>query len=160
MLIAIPSFSFAASNNLNQNVTSITDNDLASFDLEVEKFVPRSYASIEPFATFKGNAGSVSLDYMQSAKALQTTYRLYHTTVSNFVGEIKIYTAKGKKYKGMIPVSMFSPMRTATNFIPKSLKLKRGSMYTAYITGKAAGTGITGSRVAKVVPKAHINFKY
>ena len=158
LLLLVPTFAFAGENNTaNQQIDSS-----ASFDLKIINVIPKSgdeNPTISPSATFYGNGGSVTLDYMRSAKAFQVTYRLNKATTSQFTGEIKIYTSGGK-YKGVIPVSMQSPIQSTTKFVPKSLKLKPGTNYTAKITGTAIGSNLVSTFTAKVISNAKINFKY
>lgn len=57
-------------------------------------------------------------------------------------------------------LSMQSPIQSTTKFVPKSLKLKSGTNYTAKITGTAIGSNLVSTFTAKVISNAKINFKY
>lgn len=162
MVLVIPSVVFAESESSEQiehQEVEMSDNsstESQTFTLEVEESVLNSDTGLSPYATFKGEGGSVTLDCV-NGKAFNVKYNLYHTTTSYFEGEIKIYTAKDKKYKCTLPVQARTPLRSALVLMPQ---LKTGAKYTAYITGTAVGYNLAVKYVAKVIPNAHISFTY
>ena len=86
-LLLMPSAAFAevgGSNNIHPHDVSGT------FDLKIDKTNIEN-PDISPYATFTGNGGSVTIDYVSGAKALMVSYKIDCLLgLSTFTGTLEI----------------------------------------------------------------------
>lgn len=110
-------------------------------------------------STWIGNAGSSSLDYMESNRSF--AWHINVTPVSaaylTFVGQVDIYTTSTNAYKGTIYLSG-GGFGTASGVESlNGISLRSGTHYTAKYSGTA--TNVLG-QVFTVVDGASIGFTY
>lgn len=110
-------------------------------------------------ATWIGNAGSSTLDYMSSARAFAWTINVTPTSVLplTFAGQIDVYTTSTGAYKGSLYISGAGAGKASGVVYVDSLSLRSGTNYTAKYSGTATNTA---GQVFKVVEGASISFTY
>lgn len=115
---------------------------------------------IAPDATWIGNGGFSTLDYMSSAQAFAWSIDI--TEVSSlpltFSGAIDIYTQSTGVYRGTVYISGSGLGKASgVGYVSPSIALQRGVNYVAKYSGTAVNS--IGLK-AKVVPGASIVFNY